>query len=262
MINVYIASTDEPVLKNMVFSEFSNLEYKNDHKWSTWYHCKPTQQYMKNLYVFYSPNNVDYKMPIPEENDFEIKRLGVHRDLVEAWADTKNVVLKPSFYLWCEKSLQVSITSPYMHNSVLCKSGFIVPAIIDINEWYRRTQPCLQTYPGIKSFNWEKGEPIFYLKFHTDEKINFIEYPLTQECYDLEVERARWGILEKDLKHRPEWYLEESKNFIKEHGGDRDTLNKRIMDAIDKSISLKNEGIVNVATTSKLKRKILDRKIT
>jgi len=253
MINVYIATTHTPIIKDLIFAEFSKVNYRSNSKWGTWYQCKPTMDYMNNVYVFRSPVDVDYKFPFPEDENREIKSKGTFIDNWRVWENSKTVTLNPNLYLFSEEPLEVSITSPYMHNSVVCKKGFIVPAKIDINKWYRRMQPTLQLYPQNGSFKWDIGEPIFYLKFHTDEKINFIEYHLSQECYNLELERARWGILERDVKNRPDWFVKESKMFLEEKKYDRSTLNDRIKQAIDKSIDLSNNGIFQPMAMSRTK---------
>lgn len=93
----------------------------------------------------------------------------------------KNRVLikyEMSWILFADKPLKMSTSSPYLHESVHTSYGHIVPGIFDIGQWFRPINLEFTLNEGIDEIFIPAGDPLIYLNFHTDEKIQFHRFEL------------------------------------------------------------------------------------
>lgn len=86
-----------------------------------------------------------------------------------------------SYFLFCEESLNVQITPPYMHENNQTSSAFISSVKFDIAKWFRPFVFIYQFWPNKKTLEFKAGEPIAYLHFNTDKEVIFKQFKLTEE---------------------------------------------------------------------------------
>jgi hypothetical protein len=73
------------------------------------------------------------------------------------------------------------LTGPYLHNVEYMKSGFLTSGQFDIGQWFRTLNAEIQLYGQEGEIKFKKGEPLLYVKFLTDKKINLHRFMLTEE---------------------------------------------------------------------------------
>ena len=56
-----------------------------------------------------------------------------------------------------------------------------MPGLLDIGKWYRNTDLAFYLKDGYDSFKIEEGEVYSYMHFHTNKKIQFIQYKQTDK---------------------------------------------------------------------------------
>ena len=240
MKNVYISFNVDCYEPTLIYPELINHEKKdNSYKWATMYQCHAMLEQLRNVYVLRSPMDVVLNLGKNIGDAAEITN--VEHFFRNAWHDAMTIGLNPKVYLFCEEPLEMSIEHPFMHDTELNKKGFIVPAKIDINNWYRRTQPSYQFFPNDDNsfLTIKKGDPIAYLRFHTSEKIKFIPYVFNKNLEDLEYERGGYMHLERKIVGRPEDRLNDSIKRIEKlnaEGKVRNTFRQRVLEEIKKSI--------------------------
>jgi hypothetical protein len=80
-------------------------------------------------------------------------------------------------FLTDEKSLKVTLSEPpFLEDNQLTRDLLIIPGVIDIGKWYRNTDTMFYMKDGVSSFKINEGDIYGYVRFHTDEDINFIQY--------------------------------------------------------------------------------------
>jgi hypothetical protein len=90
-----------------------------------------------------------------------------------------------SYMLFCEESLEVSLTPPYLHKTSQPEYGFVCSVKWDISSWFRPHILIYQLWEGKNQIYFKKDEPLAYLTFNTDRPIIFKEYKLTQEILNI-----------------------------------------------------------------------------
>jgi hypothetical protein len=76
-----------------------------------------------------------------------------------------------------ENSLNVTGNlQPYLENNSINERCMVFPGSYDIGKWFRNIEFSFHLKPQYSDFLINEGEVYTYLKFHTDEKIEFIQY--------------------------------------------------------------------------------------
>ena len=66
-----------------------------------------------------------------------------------------------------------------MHNTEMSKTAYYVPGQYDISSWFIPVEGAFQLFPGKNTFTSKENEPLIYVNFLTDEKINLQKFYLT-----------------------------------------------------------------------------------
>ena len=77
-------------------------------------------------------------------------------------------------------SLEVTVSEhPYLEDNEVTKRCLILPGKLDIGKWYRNVDTMFYLKNEYESFKISEGDVYGYLRFHTEEPINFIQYKQT-----------------------------------------------------------------------------------
>jgi hypothetical protein len=155
------------------------------------YHgCTALQNLMKNTYYLNMPFDVDLKLN--DEGTIQpFFRSGWFRERGTSMAGAFNVDFLYELLFFSEEPLEMSVTTPYLHQTSLPKYGFLCSVKWDISSWFRSAVFIYQLWPGIRELNIKKGEPFVYLQFHTDRPIHFKQVKLNKTILDISEACAR-----------------------------------------------------------------------
>ena len=162
-------------------------------------------------------NNSDNFLVCPSFNDI-FKNTFLFRNMVDGYARVENgqvfgkldhdqvkfnivrkntlnnrqlIKYEMSWLLFADKPLNMKISSPFFHAPESAAFGQIVPGAFDIGQWYRpiTLEFCLK--PDTNEIYIPAGDPLVYMTFDTDEKIEFHRYELTQKLIKYAVATMR-----------------------------------------------------------------------
>lgn len=144
-----------------------------------------------------------FTSPTPADVSLDGTRIINHLPQGIPWDDQLLIYKQPSmggaitirFYanwiFFCEDSLQVQTTPPYLHTSDVHKHGFYVPGTYDISSWFRPLEYAFQLWPGHQEFKVEQDEPLLYANFLTDEPVKLQKFYLTEEMVNISLSCVR-----------------------------------------------------------------------
>lgn len=180
--------------------------------------CPSFQEYIKNTFVIRS--KYDYELildkknsslisPIYDQNFFNQNILV--RNL-ESGLFTLNAD-RPIFF--SERDLEIELIPPIFHNTV--GRNVVVPGKFNIGKHFRALECALHCFDSGK-IKIKEGDPIFYVKFLTKEKIKFKKFFWKKEKFLL---FSEWFVKKRNSTKRIlplEWYYERSlsKSILKE----------------------------------------------
>jgi hypothetical protein len=154
-----------------------------------------------NSHPFFCPafknqlNNVFSVKSIYKYN-FEIEKNSVNSSLynqkffdehVEVRSlDNKLFGFKNWFSFFSEQdSLIVSQEHPFLEDNNITKNCITVPGQFDIAKWYRTMHYAFYLKKESNNFSVEQEEVLYYLRFHTKEKIKFVQYRQSNRLNEL-----------------------------------------------------------------------------
>jgi hypothetical protein len=70
---------------------------------------------------------------------------------------------------------------PVFEDNEITKRCIIVPGSFDIAKWYRSGEFAFYLKKEFDSFKINSGDVMYYIRFHTEEKINFIQFRNTEK---------------------------------------------------------------------------------
>jgi len=154
-----------------------NIDYK---EWlgPALLHCPGMVEEMTKTVVIKSPVSVDLEY----NDDGQLK---VYRQDPEFGAiffgdpQGKNGVHQLGFgyIFFADKPLMATNLPPYYHNNGYTEAVNPLCGSYDIGRWFRPgVRPLFQKKPDAKRISISEGDPLMYVKFNTDEKINLVEF--------------------------------------------------------------------------------------
>jgi hypothetical protein len=159
-----------------------------DGRESSFIKCPAFQNLAKNIYVFKFPidSSYSYKAHSNDVNQIEVNpitpqfiALTVPRDKTMTTGPSIEMSLR--LHMFADEPLEVMLTGPYLHKAEYMKSGFLTSGQFDIGQWFRTLNAEIQLYGDEGEIHFKKDEPLLYVKFLTDKKINLHRFEMTEE---------------------------------------------------------------------------------
>lgn len=150
--------------------------------------CPAFQNLSKNTYVFNCPIDTSFSFNAPTRDVNQIEFTPMTPEYLAAFPPRNqtlsigpNMELSFRLHMFAEESLEIMLTGPYMHKTEYTKSGFLTSGQFNIGEWFRPVNCEIQLFGQQGEIHFKKDEPLFYVKFLTDKKIDLKRFELTPE---------------------------------------------------------------------------------
>lgn len=82
-----------------------------------------------------------------------------------------------------EDSLLMDLMHPSLEDNEFTNNVGLVTGQFDIAKWFRPTESTFFVKGGNRTVSIREGDPLYYLKFHTTERIQFKRFMCTPEIY-------------------------------------------------------------------------------
>ncbi len=174
----------EKVYDNLVKNKDNNNLTDN------FFNCYAFKSFCKNLYSVKAPYDVNWKF-LPDPNGGgRVESINPNPNIIDNSfvASIKQPSVKGSLTInyscnwifFADKPVQIQTFAPWMHDPEIYKTSYYVPGMYDISQWFRPFELALQMKPGQTTLKSYEGEPVVYVKFHSDEPINIKRFYLTK----------------------------------------------------------------------------------
>lgn len=187
-INVYWACIEEewmaaepPELVSYTFYKKNLIDESNS--LSKIDRCPGFTSNLKNLYTMKSL--YDYSFLIDENNirSFNYDQEFMEKHLVVRSIEKKFFSFQTKYiYFTDEPSLDVTFYEyPYLEDNNITTNCIPVSGKFNIGKWFRSTEFAFYLKSNSNTFKINRGEIYSYMRFHTDKKINFVQFRYTPE---------------------------------------------------------------------------------
>lgn len=156
----------------------------------SFFNCPSFINMSKNVFVIKSPIDCHYSFL----NELKIKDQVpvINNSSLAAWIShppslKKNILfsLAYSFSFFCESEIEISLVPPFFQKNKIFEYGAVVPGKFNIGSWFRPVFLEFNLWENTKEFICNEGDPLAYIVFNTDEKINLIRYQNTDKLFKI-----------------------------------------------------------------------------
>jgi hypothetical protein len=169
----------EPVVRDLVKSRNKDVKY---------FQCPAFLDYFKNTFVIRAPVDITINVVIDNEGKPSLRTFEYDQeffnDMLFARFHQNEKFPMLSFnmiYLFFSKETQILESLPaFLHNTELIKNSNLIPGTFDISKWIRPIDFTIEVLDETKPIKIKRGDPLLYIRFVSDEKINLVR----TECTD------------------------------------------------------------------------------
>ena len=151
--------------------------------------CPGTKDSMKNLYEVESLYSYSFKF----NKDGNVWSEEMDQDFFESHVRIRNFPQKffsftqSLIFFSEEKTLPITIQLvPFLEENRLTEDLIYFPGMMDIGKWFRSTDFAFYFKENKNEFSINKHDIMYYIKFHTDEKIIFKKFFMTDKLLKFE----------------------------------------------------------------------------
>lgn len=195
-LNIYLATDPESCQLDLARFKLDPLikvlkdDYKKVDSLDTIYRCPSFTDSLKNVFVYRSLFDFSIKMSdrgiveldipegIPKE---EFSPLSISQDEKIASKYVWQLFSTgTSFFPFAEEPCIMEMLPPYYHDY----AAKVMTGRYDIGQWFRPFHPAIINL-NRENLHYKRGQPLMYVKFHTDKKINFVDTTLTHKAENI-----------------------------------------------------------------------------
>lgn len=180
---------------NMLYPDPVNLflelqkQKTKDAGTANYFSCPATQKRLKNTYVFKNTLKTSIAYDFTDGLEGSVIEpltenyiaYSIERAPTIAAGPLINFQLYYSFF--AEESLTMSFTPPVMSRPMYTQYGTVVGGEFDIGQWFRPLAIEIQMWDKKGEFHLEEDEPLFYVEFKTDKKVNLKRFRFNAALY-------------------------------------------------------------------------------
>ena len=160
--------TPEPVLKNKGLAE---MEYHACPAFRDYYH---NVYGIKSLYTYSLEIDGDKCKADMYNQEFFDSNVNV-RSTEQKLLSVKQRVS----FITDSPSLKMSQEHPCFEDNKFTESSYVVPGMFDIGKYYRNLDFAFHLKESHNRVEFDEGDTIYYLRFHTDERVSCKQYFIT-----------------------------------------------------------------------------------
>ena len=188
-INVYWSELDDEWLRATVPQEVRKTHFLTDAFQEIGItRCPATRDFLHNYYslssiysynIFLDSENQKCWSDLYDQNFFDCHvkiRSYRHRSL--------SFMMQYIFFVE-EESLLMSMHQPFLEDNIINNTCILYPGQFDIGKWFRNFDFAFRLKKSVDKFVINEKDIYAYVKFHTDEDINFIQFRPSKELKDL-----------------------------------------------------------------------------
>ena len=162
---------------------YKNYNFDKNEPRSFINYCPSFNGNLKNLYNLRSLYTYDFKINsdgLLTTDKFDQRFFDEHvviRSLKNKFFSFKNRYI----FFTEEPSLKVTLYEyPFLEDNNITERCIIPAGVFDIGKWFRNTEFAFFLKKDFNEFKIEKDEVYAYVRFHTEEKIKFVQFRYTQ----------------------------------------------------------------------------------
>jgi hypothetical protein len=145
--------------------------------------CYASQAFFKNTYVL--NNAIDLSVTISDDGKTITPNDGFILPRPAAYNGQHTITIDYAWLFFTEDDIEIAQYPPYLHNPTAIKYGTVHAGAFNISKWFRPIVAQYTLWKNVNTFEIKSGEPMMYLDFKTNNKVELKRFELTPEIAEI-----------------------------------------------------------------------------
>lgn len=165
----------------------NNPNYKTDNG-LTFFQCPSFKSKTQNIYFINNALETEYLYDCTNIDSPKlqlISKTGVNAEIIRvpSISDGPTLRFKLLNIFFSDEPIEATFYQPIFHKSEYSKNGSVIPGTFDIGQWFRPYNFEVQLWEKSGTFKIKEDEPLFYVEFNTNKKINLQRFVMNDKLY-------------------------------------------------------------------------------
>lgn len=201
ILNIYWADVSNNNDWSILYPEPDNLYKtllnKKESDYGTFFSCPSVLNIFQKTYVIRSPQSSHYRISNNEVDYVLTNNIGVILREQKSMINHHLIQLKYPWIFFAEESVEMKVTAPYIQYAPHLRYGATMAGKFDIGKWFRQLNIEFLLWENNNEFIMQEDEPIAYIEFLTDKKINLVRFNMTNRLHEICTTNASSSVWEK-----------------------------------------------------------------
>jgi len=126
--------------------------------------------------------------------------------------DSRYFGFKVNLIFFAEEELTMSLMPPYLENTSLATDVVSLPGTFNIGKWFRPIDYACFLNPGRNKIEIKKGDAFNYVKFHTDDKVELVQFDYVEELENIQKDILRSKMILGSASPKLDYFYKMFKN--------------------------------------------------
>jgi len=126
--------------------------------------------------------------------------------------DNRYFGFKVNLIFFTEDDMDMSLMSPYLENTSLATDVVSIPGTFNIGKWFRPIDYAVFLKPGRNKLTIKKGDAFNYVKFHTQDKVELVQFDYVEELEKIQKDILRSKMILGTSSPRLDYFYKMFKN--------------------------------------------------
>jgi hypothetical protein len=199
--------TPEPLTNTNTFTSF-----RADRRYNNFRLCPAYLDHIHNT----------FRLKFPLDYDLTFDTEGVGSSLYDADFfnyfvnirdfDNRYFGFKVNLIFFTEDDMDMSLMPPYLENTSLATDVVSVPGTFNIGKWFRPIDYAVFLKPGRNKLTIKKGDAFNYVKFHTQDKVELVQFDYVEELEKIQKDILRSKMILGTSSPRLDYFYKTFKN--------------------------------------------------
>lgn len=145
--------------------------------------CNAFKEDWSNTYIDHCPIDISTSFLEDGKIEFDNTKIMVSERIPGAFKNRISFDLSYCYLFFTEEDLVLSVLPPIFHKNTISESAVLTSGSYNIGKWFRPIHPSFHLWENIKNIDIRENDPIMYFQFRTNEKIEFIEFEVTDKIW-------------------------------------------------------------------------------
>ena len=187
---------DHKIIRGVLNAQTPELVLKNKPISETGYNiCPAFRDYFHNVYGWKAISDYSLERSVDGQYVYDAHNPGFWKYYVQSVDEQAISIYQAVSFVTDSPSLKVSQENPYFEDNKFTSSCYVIPGTIDIGKYYRCLDFAFRIKENHSRAAFDEGDIIYYLRFHTPEKINFKQYFMSDKLreYDTMIQEIKFS---------------------------------------------------------------------